>query len=85
MTLEIIDLTIIFHSFTLGPLSLSIDEGIMVVLGPTGSGKTTLINSIAGILSPDKGKIILDGLDITKIPITDNTNAIIFTFVNFSL
>lgn len=78
MTLEIIDLTIIFHSFTLGPLSLSIDEGIMVVLGPTGSGKTTLINSIAGILSPDKGKIILNGLDITKIPIESRKIGYVF-------
>jgi molybdopterin-binding protein len=78
MTLEIIDLTIIFHSFKLGPLSLSMDEGIMVVLGPTGSGKTTLINSIAGILSPDKGKIILDGLDITKIPIESRKVGYVF-------
>jgi len=78
MTLEIIDLTIIFHSFTLGPLSLSIDEGIMVVLGPTGSGKTTLINSIAGILSPDNGKIILNGLDITKVPIESRKIGYVF-------
>ena len=78
MTLEIIDLTIIFHSFKLGPLSLSMDEGIMVVLGPTGSGKTTLINSIAGILSPDKGKIILNGLDITKIPIESRKVGYVF-------
>lgn len=78
MTLEIIDLTIIFHSFTLGPLSLSIDEGIMVVLGPTGSGKTTLINSIAGLLSPDKGKIILNGLDITKVPIESRKIGYVF-------
>ncbi len=69
MTLEIIDLTKSFRSFTLGPLNLSIDNSIMVVLGPTGSGKTTLINLLAGIISPDNGKIVLDGLDITKIPI----------------
>lgn len=68
MTLEIIDVTKSFRSFTLGPLNLSIDNNIMVVLGPTGSGKTTLINLIAGILSPDNGKIVLDGLDITKTP-----------------
>src|SRR4029078_2339369 len=78
MTLEIIDLTIVFHSFTLGPLSLRIDKGIMVVLGPTGSGKTTLVNSIAGILSPDKGKIILDGLDITRIPIESRKVGYVF-------
>src|SRR5215510_8213475 len=69
MALQIIDLKKGFKSFKLGPLNLSIDNNIMVILGPTGSGKTTLINLIAGILSPDDGKIILNGLDITKTPI----------------
>ncbi len=78
MTLEIIDLTISFQSFELGPVSLSIDDGIMVVLGPTGSGKTTLINLIAGILSPDNGKIVLDGVDITKIPIESRKVGFVF-------
>lgn len=78
MTLEIIDLTISFQSFELGPVSLSIDDGIMVVLGPTGSGKTTLINLIAGILSPDNGKIVLDGVDITKIPIESRNVGFVF-------
>jgi len=76
--LEIIDLTISFQSFELGPVSLSIDDGIMVVLGPTGSGKTTLINLIAGILSPDNGKIVLDGVDITKIPIESRKVGFVF-------
>ena len=78
MTLEIIDLTIVFHSFTLGPLSLRIDEGIMVVLGPTGSGKTTLINTIAGIHTPDNGKIILNGLNITNVPIESRKVGYVF-------
>jgi molybdopterin-binding protein len=69
MTLEIINLTKSFRSFLLGPLNLTIDPGIMVILGPTGSGKTTLINLIAGILSPDTGHIVQDGIDITNTPI----------------
>ena len=76
--MEIIDLTISFQSFELGPVSLSIDDGIMVVLGPTGSGKTTLINLIAGILRPDNGKIVLDGVDITKIPIESRKVGFVF-------
>src|SRR6476469_3654365 len=78
MTLEIIDLTIVFQSFTLGPLSLRIDEGIMVVLGPTGSGKTTLNNTIAGIHTPDNGKIILNGLNITNVPIESRKVGYVF-------
>ena len=35
-------------------------------IGPNGSGKTTLINVISGLLKPDGGKIIFDGVDITN-------------------
>jgi ABC-type Fe3+/spermidine/putrescine transport system ATPase subunit len=78
MTLEIISLSKSFKSFTLGPLNLTIDTNIMVVLGPTGSGKTTLINLIAGLLSPDTGNIILDGVDITKTPIESRKVGYVF-------
>jgi molybdopterin-binding protein len=50
----------------------------MVVLGPTGSGKTTLINLIAGIISPVTGNIILDGIDITKTPIESRKVGYVF-------
>jgi len=39
------------------------------LLGPNGSGKTTCFNVMTGILAPDSGNIILDGKDITCIPI----------------
>lgn len=78
MTLKIISLTKSFKSFTLGPLNLSIDADIMVILGPTGSGKTTLINLIAGLLSPDTGNIILDGVDITRTPIESRKVGYVF-------
>lgn len=78
MTIEISSLSKSFKSFTLGPLNLNIDAGIMVVLGPTGSGKTTLINLIAGIISPDTGNVILDGIDITKTPIESRKVGYVF-------
>jgi molybdate/tungstate transport system ATP-binding protein len=78
LTLEIINLSFNFPSFELGPVSLNIDDGIMVILGPTGSGKTTLINLIVGILSPNEGKIVLNGIDITKIPIESRKVGFVF-------
>src|SRR3990170_5210788 len=48
--------------------NLEIKKGeSMVVIGGSGSGKSVLIKHIIGILSPDKGKIIVDGKDITKL------------------
>jgi branched-chain amino acid transport system ATP-binding protein len=37
------------------------------LIGPNGAGKTTLIHQITGALSPDKGRIIFDGADITRL------------------
>ncbi|MBF0276793.1 MAG: ABC transporter ATP-binding protein [SAR324 cluster bacterium] len=36
------------------------------LIGPNGSGKTTMINCISGLLTPEKGKIIFEGNDITQ-------------------
>lgn len=42
------------------------DERI-AVLGESGGGKTTILKLILGLITPDKGKIIIDGIDITKL------------------
>jgi molybdopterin-binding protein len=78
MVLEIDNITKNFGKFVLGPLNLTIDNEIMVILGPTGSGKTTLINLIAGILRPDNGKIILNGIEITKQSIEERKVGYVF-------
>ena len=55
--------------FFLNNVTLEIGKGeYFVVLGPTGAGKTILLEAIAGIYSPDRGKILMDGRDITNIP-----------------
>lgn len=53
----------------LNNVSLCLNQGeIISILGTSGCGKTTLLNIISGIDSPDSGKIILDDSDITAKP-----------------
>lgn len=48
--------------------SLTLEEGEEVALrGPSGSGKTTLLHCIAGILRPDAGRVVLDGVDLATL------------------
>jgi molybdate/tungstate transport system ATP-binding protein len=54
-----------YGAFELGPASLAIEDEILSVLGPSGCGKTTLLSVVAGIRSADRGRIELDGADIT--------------------
>ncbi len=42
--------------------------GIVSVIGPNGAGKTTVLNMISGFYHPDRGRIVLDGTDITRFP-----------------
>jgi lipopolysaccharide export system ATP-binding protein len=50
-------------------VSLSVQRGEAVgLLGPNGAGKTTSFYCVTGLISPDHGKILLDGQDITALP-----------------
>jgi molybdate/tungstate transport system ATP-binding protein len=44
------------------------EEEYFIILGPSGAGKTLLLELIAGIHSPDNGKIYIDGRDVTELP-----------------
>ena len=43
-------------------------EGVTALLGPSGSGKTTLLNIISGLIRQDRGRVILNGEDISALP-----------------
>lgn len=50
-------------------VSLEIEHGeLIAIVGPNGAGKTTLFNIISGVYRPDKGKIIFEERDITRMP-----------------
>jgi len=49
-----------------GGVSFAVETGEIVgLIGPNGAGKTTLIRLIAGLLRPDRGRVVLDGVEIT--------------------
>lgn len=50
-------------------VSLTLERGeVVALLGPNGSGKTTCFYSIAGLVMPEAGEVIVDGRDITLLP-----------------
>ncbi len=73
MKKELIHLLDISKSFdgelVLDELNLSIHENeFLTLLGPSGCGKTTTLRSLGGFVSPDRGRVVFDGQDITSLP-----------------
>lgn len=58
----------------LNDVSVKIEERFVAVTGPNGSGKSTLAKIVAGIIQPTSGQILLDGVDITNLSITERAN-----------
>ena len=54
----------------LQPLNLHVKKGeVFGFLGPNGAGKTTTIRTLAGVLIPTAGKVLIDGIDIIENPV----------------
>ena len=55
-------------------INLTVDDRFIAITGPNGGGKSTLAKVIAGIYQPTSGQILLDGVDITHMSITERAN-----------
>lgn len=55
-------------------ISLTVQDRFVAITGPNGGGKSTLAKVIAGIYQPTSGQILLDGVDITRLSITERAN-----------
>ncbi|MEA3377119.1 MAG: ATP-binding cassette domain-containing protein [Chloroflexota bacterium] len=67
--LQLRDLWVDLEEFHLREIELDVAAGeYFVVLGPTGAGKTVLLETIAGLFQPHRGHVFVDGEDITVLP-----------------
>ncbi|NHJ40769.1 MAG: ABC transporter ATP-binding protein [Asgard group archaeon] len=66
-------------SIAINNISFTLEEGELVtLLGPSGCGKTTILKLIAGLLQPDFGRIIVDGVDVSTISTEDRNIGFVF-------
>ncbi len=77
---EVIDVTKKFGNVeALKHITMNIKQGeFFVILGPSGSGKSTLLRIIAGLESPDTGKIFINGRDVTSLEPKKRNIAMVF-------
>ena len=68
--LRVNDVRVVFgDTAVLDHVSLSVGPGeIVAVLGPSGSGKSTLLRVIAGLVAQTSGSVVIDGVDVTRMP-----------------
>jgi len=69
VSIAIEDVTVRFGPNTaLGGVSLVIEPGeLLLLLGPSGCGKSTLLRSVAGFVTPESGRVLFDGEDVTTV------------------
>lgn len=68
--LEVNDLEVYYGMIrAIKGISFQVNEGeVIALIGANGAGKTTILHTITGLLSPKKGSVVFEGKDITKIP-----------------
>ncbi|MEO0422798.1 MAG: ABC transporter ATP-binding protein [Pseudomonadota bacterium] len=67
--LQVKQLTVRFgKAFTMGPLKFDAEHGVIHLVGPNGSGKTTALRAMCGELLPASGQVLVEGVDVHRVP-----------------
>src|SRR4051794_16586896 len=59
------------------------DQEFLVMLGPSGAGKTTTLRTVAGLERPNSGQVLIDGDDLTRASPAEH--GVAFVFQNYAL
>ena len=79
MSLKDIDVSYDKKKQILKGLSLDVEKGELVsLLGPSGCGKSTTLRVVAGFIDPQGGSFLLDGEDMTKVPVHKRNFGLVF-------
>ncbi len=77
--LEVRDLCVRVGTFELHDVSLELEEGeVLVLLGPSGAGKTVLLDTVAGFHRPRAGRVHVSGTDVTLLPPEQRRLGVVF-------
>ena len=70
MMLEVKDIQVYYGVIqAIKGVSFHVDEGeVVALIGANGAGKTTILHTISGLLSPKNGSVLFEGQDVTKVP-----------------
>ncbi|MCS7117180.1 MAG: energy-coupling factor ABC transporter ATP-binding protein [Thaumarchaeota archaeon] len=72
--LEAVNVSYVYPSgkVALDDVNLAVRDGeVMVLMGSNGAGKTTLLKTLVGLLRPKSGKVLLDGMEVSSMPVRE--------------
>ncbi|WP_219825357.1 ABC transporter ATP-binding protein [Nonomuraea typhae] len=68
----------------LDDIDLELSSGLTTLIGPLAAGKTTLMRVIAGLHRPDAGRVVVNGADVTAVPVRKRSVAFVYQqFINY--
>lgn len=69
------------EDWALKPVDITFESGqTYALVGPSGCGKTTLLNILSGLVTPTAGRVLIDGVDVTRVPTRRRNIAQVFQF-----